>query len=198
MKARRSSSGFTLIEVLVAIGILAIVAVLAYRATAAMTDGEARLAQETRRWRTLDAIFVRLESDLREAVPRHARNGDAIEPAWSIAPADSRGDSALVFTRAGPEFSVEPGIAGQRIGYRLDGDVLQIAYWPRLDNPPDASPAVYALASGIAAFRILALASDGTLVDRWPRAGESDVPRGVKIELSLADGGRIERWFALR
>jgi prepilin-type N-terminal cleavage/methylation domain-containing protein len=35
--------GFTLVEALVALLILAIVAVLAYRGTASLTDGEARL-----------------------------------------------------------------------------------------------------------------------------------------------------------
>ncbi|HEX2389997.1 MAG TPA: prepilin-type N-terminal cleavage/methylation domain-containing protein, partial [Casimicrobiaceae bacterium] len=42
--------GFTLVEVLVAIAILALVALLAWRATAAMTDSETRLNEESMRW----------------------------------------------------------------------------------------------------------------------------------------------------
>ena len=43
--AERRARGFTLVEALVAVAILAIVATIAWRATAAMTDSEARLAQ---------------------------------------------------------------------------------------------------------------------------------------------------------
>src|SRR5690349_22511210 len=104
---------FTLIEVLVAIAILGVVALLAYRATAAMTDSEARLTQESDRWRSLDMLFARLESDMRQAIPRGARTGARTEPPWFAVASDSAGNSALAFTRAGPEFAVEPGIAGQ-------------------------------------------------------------------------------------
>ena len=77
--------GFTLVEVLVALAILAIVAALAYRGTSALVDGEARLAAEATRWRTLDAVFTRIESDLRQAQPRSVRVGSAREPAWIAA-----------------------------------------------------------------------------------------------------------------
>jgi len=60
--SRDRRRGFTLVEVLVALVILAVVALLAYRATAAMTDGEARLAAESERWRTLDRFFARYVS----------------------------------------------------------------------------------------------------------------------------------------
>jgi len=79
---RRGARGFTLVEVLVALAILAITAALAYRGTAALVDGEVRLTAEAARWRTLDAVFARLEADLRQAQPRAVRAGAAREPAW--------------------------------------------------------------------------------------------------------------------
>jgi len=65
----------------VAVAILAIVALIAWRATAAMSDSEARLAGETARWRHLDALLTRIEADMREAIldkPRHQWLG----PLW--------------------------------------------------------------------------------------------------------------------
>ena len=194
----RRHRGFTLIEILVALAILAVVATLAYRATAAMTDSEARLAAESERWRALDAVFARLEGDLRQAIPRPSRHGGASEAAWSVIPYDSAGNTALVFTRAGSEFNIEPGMAGQRIGYRVrDGD-LEIVYWPALDNIADAVPVAYPLVRGIAGFRVSALSTVGNWVPQWPMLGESDVPRAARIELALADGTAIERWMVLR
>jgi general secretion pathway protein J len=194
----RRMRGFTLIEALVALLILAIVAVLAYRGTAAMTSGEAALASESARWRALDSVFTRLEADLRQAIPRASRHGDAVEAAWSSLPADAQGNTALVFSRAGPEFALEPGVAGQRVGYRLRADALEVLFWPQLDNVPDAAPAAYPLLDGIASFRVLALGIDGRWSDRWPLRAGDGVPRAVKVELRLADGTAIERWFALQ
>jgi type II secretion system protein J len=149
-------------------GDFGVISVLAYRATAALADGEAQLGAEAQRWRTLEALFTRFEADIRKAVPRGSRSGSGIEPAWLALPADAAGNAALVFTRAGAEFSDEPGTAGQRIGYRLRGHAVEIAYWPQLDNAASIAPAVYVLADGVAGFRVTYLSRAGAWRDSWP------------------------------
>jgi general secretion pathway protein J len=196
--SRRDERGFTLIEVLVAIVILGVVALLAYRATAAMTDGEVRLTAESDRWRALDRLFARLESDMRQAVPRPVRHGGTTEPAWLALPADSSGNTELVFTRAGPEFMAEPGAAGQRIGYRLRDGAIETLYWPQLDNVANAEPVAYALAHDVARFRVWELAASNAWLPQWPISGDLAVPRAVRVEIGFADGTAIERWIALQ
>jgi general secretion pathway protein J len=196
--AAHPQRAFTLIEVLVAIVILGVVALLAYRATAAMTDSEAHLTQESDRWRSLDMLLARLESDMRQAIPRSARMGTRTESSWLALPADSFGNTVLAFTRAGPEFAVEPGIAGQRIGYRLRDGAIEALYWPQLDNVPGAVPAAYVLARGIDRFRVVELSSRNVWSPQWPLPGETNVPRAVRIEIGLADGTTIDRLIALR
>ena len=189
--------GFTLVEVLVAVAILALVATIAWRGTAAMTDAEARLGAESVRWQRLDAFVARLEGDMRLAIPRGVRSGTVHEPAWWSAPDDAQGDVALVFTRAGPDALDEPGVGGQRVGYRLRDGRIEVSYWPQLDHPATAVPLTYALVDGVARLRILQLASDGRWSERWPLAGSPPIPRGVRIEIVLRDGSVIERWLAL-
>jgi general secretion pathway protein J len=191
-------TGFTLVEVLLALALFGVIAVLGYRATSALTDGESRLSAEAYRWRTIDALFTRFEADIRQAVPRGARLGMRIEPAWLASPADIAGNAALVFTRAGAEFANEPGIAGQRIGYRLRGHAVEIAYWPTTDNAADVQPSVYALVDGVTGFQVTYLSSAGAWRDRWPMQGDSALPRAVRVYLTLDTGEAIERWFALR
>jgi general secretion pathway protein J len=195
---RSRHAGFTLIEVLLALAIFGVIAVLAYRGTAALTDGEMQLSAAARRWRTLEALFTRFEADIRQAVPRGARNGSAIEPPWLAVPADSAGNAALVFSRAGTEFVDDPGRAGQRIGYRLRGHAVEIAYWPNLDNAAEVKPVVYTLVDGVTGFRIDYLNRAGQWVGRWPSQGEADLPRAVRVNLLLDSGEAIERWFVLR
>jgi general secretion pathway protein J len=195
---RRASGGFTLVEALVAIAILALVATIAWRATAAMTDSEVRLSTESARWQRLDALLTRMEADMREAIPRTVRHGAAVEPAWSAIPADAAGNTVLAFTRAGPDAIDEPGSGGQRVGYRFRDGRIEVLYWPKLDNVATASPATYALVDGVARFRVLGLATDGRWSDRWPFLDAAAIPRGVRVEIVLADGGVVERWLALQ
>jgi general secretion pathway protein J len=195
MKRRRA--GFTLIELLIALGILGLVAVLSYRALAALTESEAKLAAEAAHWGALDTLFARLEADARAALPRDVRTGAGSEPAW-VGGVDTAGDAALRFSRAGPEFAVEPGSSGQRIGYRLRNGAVEVLYWPFLDQPSAVVPEAYALIGDVAAFRVAYLDARGTWRERWPALGEPAIPRAIRVELTLAGGGVIERWLALR
>jgi general secretion pathway protein J len=195
MKHRQS--GFTLVEVMIALAILALVAALGYRALASLTDAETQLTAEAKRWRELDAFFARLEADMRAALPRDVRYGGGVEPAW-LGLVDDAGNAELRLARSGPEAAAEPGSAGQRIGYRVRGGTLEVLYWPRLDQPGSVSPHAYALAGGVRRFRLAHLDARGNWQERWPLPGESPVPRGVRVVVTLGEGEEIERWLALR
>lgn len=190
-------SGFTLLEVLIAIAIVALLALMGYRAVAALSESESRLSTEAARWRTLDLFFARLEADLREAVPRTARSGAVREPAW-LAGVDAAGNGALAFSRAGPDFAIDPGSAGQRIEYRLRNGSVEVLYWPGYDRSRDSEPAAYALLAGVMQFRLSYLTATGRWVNTWPLAGEADLPRATRVAVMLASGEEIERWLALR
>lgn len=192
-----SRAGFTLIELLIALAILALVSLLGYRALAALSASEAQLSAEAAHWRNLDAMFARLEADMREALPRDARTGTGTEPAW-IGDFDAEGNAELRFSRAGPEFVIEPGSGGQRIGYRLRNGAVEVLYWPRLDQPTATLPEAYALASGIARFRVSYFDAGGGWRARWPALGEAALPRAVRVEMTLTGGEAIERWVTLR
>ncbi|MCC6195892.1 MAG: type II secretion system minor pseudopilin GspJ [Burkholderiales bacterium] len=192
----RRVEGFTLVEALLALAIFGVIAVLSYRATASLSEGEARLSAEAQRWRALETLFTRIEADFRQAIPRSARVGATREPAWLGTAFD--GHSALMFTRAGSEFALEPGPAGQRVAYRLRDGTLELAYWATIDHVDRAQPAVYPLVTGITGFELEYLAGNGAWRNRWPLLGEDDLPRAVRLTLTLDDGATIDRWFTLR
>jgi general secretion pathway protein J len=193
----RSGRGFTLLELLVALSILALLSLLGYRAIAALADGEVRLSSETARWRALDQLYTRLEADARQALPRAARTGDTTEPAW-IGDVDQDGNAYLRFSRAGPEFSVEAGSAGQRLGYRLHDGAIEVLYWPYLDVATGSAPVAYALADGVARVSIDYLDRNAAWQPRWPLAGEPALPRALRVTLTLADGTTVDRTLVLR
>ncbi len=201
MRPKRSARGFTLIEVLIAVAIVAVIATLGYRALASLSDAETRLTAEATRWRTLDLFFARLEGDMRQAVPRSARSGSTREAPWLgslIDSAASGGNSAVTFSRAGPEFNIEPASSGERLGYRWRDGTVEVLYWVGYDRPQDAQPASYALLTDVARFRLTYLARNNVWIESWPVTGDTDLPRAVRVELTLGSGETLERWLALR
>lgn len=189
---------FTLLEVLIAVAIVAALAVLGYRALAAMTQSEARLSAEATRWRNLDMFFARLEGDLRQAVPRSARLDQTREAPWLAGAIDSEGNATLAFSRAGPEFNIEPGSAGQRLQYRFREGAVEVLYWTSYDRVRSIPPAVFPLLTDVARFRMAYLARSGAWVENWPIGGDADLPLAARVELVLANGETIQRWLALR
>lgn len=190
-------SGHTLIELLIALAILGVIAVLGYRALSSLTDSEAKLSSEAQHWRNLDQWFARLEADVRGALPRDVRTGNSSEPAW-IGTLDADGNALLRLSRAGPEFAIEPGSGGQRIGYRMRDGAVEVLYWPHLDQPATVAPAAFALVGNVARLQIAYLDTRGGWRERWPIPGETAVPRGMRVLLTLADGTVVERVLALR
>lgn len=194
--SRARGRGFTLIEVLVALAVLAALATFAWRATASLVEGEARLASEARRWQALDALFARLEADVRAAVPRPVRVPGGHEGAWIGGP-DAKGQSAFAFTRAGGEPG-EPGAEGVRLAYRVSGERVELLYWPTLDRGPGAEPTAYTLVEGVARLDLRYADDEGAWSERWPPQGREGLPRAIVVGLTLADGARLERFVVLR
>jgi len=64
--------GFTLVELLVALAIFALMSGFAYRGLTAMLDARAALAKESRKWRDTALFVGRVERDLAAALPRSA------------------------------------------------------------------------------------------------------------------------------
>src|SRR4051812_40401633 len=184
---RSDGNGFTLLELLIAISILALLSVLGYRALSALTDSEVRLTSEATRWRTLDQLFTRLEADMRMAQPRAIRTPVGNEPAW-LGTTDNDGNADVRFSRAGTEFALEAGSAGQRLRYRLRNGSVEVVYSPYLDIGPDTPSTSYALADGIARFRVTYLDPAGEWQNQWPIRPDTPLPRALRVQVDLTDG----------
>jgi general secretion pathway protein J len=192
--------GFTLVELLVALAIFAILSGFAYRGLAAMLDAREALRAESRKWRDVAVFIGRVERDLDAVLIRLAKapSGVTLAPVSSSVGGQSGGDG-LALTRSGSPLQENALAAPQRIAYRLrEGRVERLA-WGGVDAAPRDEPTpvmVLGPVQGLA-FRFLD-ARSGEWRTSWALPGSSEPPpAAVEMRLDLASGERIVRLVAL-
>jgi general secretion pathway protein J len=198
--ARKPAAGFTLLEILVALIIFALLSIMTYRGLTTVIQTRTHLAQENRKWRAVAMLFARMEQDLSMLAKRPVRDvSDLTVPPFVAKPiAQGEQDAQLMFTRMGfPEQT--NALAGPlRCGYRLRGDVIEQVLWPAPDSAPRAVPVINTLLENVATVEFQYLDSAGAWHTRWPLPGNKLVfPAAVQIVLELKSKERVTRLFAL-
>lgn len=200
-RRRVPNLGFTLVELLVALAIFAIMSGFAYRALTGMLESREALAKESRKWRDIALFVGRVERDLAAVLPRRATgaSGTLLAPLSSAVDA-TPGPAGLALSRSGNMLSGDAAAAPQRVAYRLkDGRVERLA-WAGIDAAPRDEPAGTPILSDAAAlaFRFLDPKSTEWRAD-WglPGNAEEKLPAAVEMTLTLASGERIVRLFDL-
>jgi general secretion pathway protein J len=192
----KPARGFTLIEVMTALLVLSLLALMSYRGLGAVLDAREHVKQETDKWRGVAAFFARFERDVELASPRTVRTAAGIAPAWLGLPA-AGAEASLEFSR----FASADGIdTARRIGYRLNEKrEIELWLWPGLDVAPGVQPARYAVLGGVKTFELQYLSPALAWVDAWPAAAAGEpIPRAVRLRIVLASDEEIVRIFVLR
>jgi general secretion pathway protein J len=192
------ASGFSLLEVLVAVAIFAVLSALAYGALDAVVRARAQAQESAQALAALQAAVGAFERDLREAVPRPVRgaSGERL-PALvgtSIAIELSHAAFASLAVEASPRLG--------RSGWALANDQLRRVRWPVLDRAPPSEPVVRDLIGGVRTLRLRYLDGEGDWRDAWPPRDGPDalperLPRAVEFTLAGEAFGEIVRRVTL-
>ncbi|MDN5872087.1 MAG: type II secretion system minor pseudopilin GspJ [Nitrococcus sp.] len=189
------ASGFTLIELVVATAIFALVSVMAYGGLRAVLASGAAADAETERLSALQRTFTLIATDFAQAVPRPVRDALRDQAAAMLTKVDT-----VRFTRAGMPNPLSlrrstlirvgygPGKGGTLVRYR----------WPVLDRAVQREPARSVLLTGVRELRFRFLYK-GEWLAYWPPVASHPpaLPRAVTVELELADYGEVRRLIAL-
>lgn len=206
--------GLTLIELLVALSLFALLGLLTWQATHHLTQARTRIGDELARWREITVAMHRIESETLQVVPgadglRYFAEGEA-EPgtlaglggeatsagALRFAESLSREQSspqrsALVFSSTASADDA-PG----RMAFVVAGERLEWWLWPEVDAV--GTPERVVLLEQVRSMRWRFLYR-GNWLDTWPpeTSAAHVLPAALAIDLELADAGNLVRILAL-
>ena len=188
-------NGFTLIEMLIALVIFALIAGSALLLLRFSVDAEAASRTKTQQIAAARRFLSVWNADLAQAVPRPARDVSGVAGAALEAPVGAPDGVILRLTRGGwSNFDGAPRPSLQRVEYRWQGGKLVRAGYPFLDGArvDIAAP----LADSPAPPRLRFRTRDGNWQDSWEPQRSAELP--VAIELNLPQrGGQVLRVVAL-
>lgn len=188
--------GFTLLEVLIAVAIFAVVGVMAYGGLQAVLTQQVIARENADRFREIQFAVQQLSRDLYQLQPRPVREqlGDGERSALL---ADARNRYPVEFTRGGWSNPLgQPRAAVQRVAYELDDDRLVRLHWFVPDHTLAEEPIEREILDGVREFR-LRFFSAGDWADEWPPglAGQDPtrLPTAIEFTIELEDWGEIRR-----
>lgn len=217
----RSQRGFTLVEVLIALSITAVVAVLAYGGLSAVINSVEGTRTSSERVTEVQRAWNILSRDIRQFAPRPIRDEFGQSEGAMIGGENAR--FLLSLTRAGwhnPNGLLRSEL--QRVNYVFEDNALWRESYPVLDRAPDTEPQRVKLLDEVEEVRVRFLANIGDLQvesdgltldmrnwqDTWlgvpetggtgsalPTAGVA--PAAVELTVTLPDWGELRRVYEL-
>jgi general secretion pathway protein J len=191
--------GFTLLEILVAVAILAIMSVMAYRGVS-----EARVSVENAgghmdRLREVQRAMNLLTGDFRTLAPRPIREpiGDGYRAALRR---DPNAVTLVELSHGGwPNGAGTPRGTVQRVSYRLEERTLIREYWNVSDPTLANLPVPRRLLNQVERIEIRYMNAGREWVTQWPplgSPGDAELrsrPMAVEITIVLTDYGELKR-----
>ncbi|VUD53575.1 Type II secretion system protein J [Thalassocella blandensis] len=205
---KRRVQGLTLIEVMVAVSILAVIATISYQTlsiTIASKDVvEAKLKEMAR----VDRAWLLLETDLKNNLSYERKqmlgpgSGELILPLLI----ERNGDYSMVLLRGGhPNPMNFPRSELIRVGYRLQDETLWRDVWYNLGSVDQDEARQQKIVDGVESFEISVLSdransfSSGPWLDSWTLKDQSNskMPLALKITIKLEGYEEISRLYSL-
>lgn len=188
--------GFTLLELLLALAIFSVLALVAWGGLSAVTQQTGAMRTAAERLATQQQLLTTLRRDLEQALPGSVRGayGDVL-------PALVGGEEGLEFSRLGAVSTAEGRfLRPERVRYRRDGRVLLRERWPAVNLAPGTVAQRRELSAAVQRVRLRYVDAEGRLRPDWPprepAALAATLPRAVEIELTEV-GGTVWRSVVL-
>jgi len=195
-----SQQGFTLLELLIASIIFAIMALMAYGGLDNVIRNSQSSKQALKRLQEIQQTVSVLNRDLTQIIRRDIRDEygnrqDYLTTANNI-------DNLVEFTRGGrvnPANLLRSSLL--RVAYRFEEEKLIRLQWPQLDRAPGMEAKQTVLLEEIEEVKLRFLDQRAEWQEQWPPLNAGVIPAellAIEIRLQLKDWGEIRRLYSMK
>jgi len=204
---KQPQQGFTLLELLVAIVIFAIMSVMAYGGLNNVINNSEAATRSLQRLQQLQQAISVLNRDFNQLRKRNIRDEYGVRKAWLLA--GNNIDNLVAFTRGGrlnPANLKRSSL--ERVAYRFEDNKLIRLQWPFLDRAPGSEPDKYTLLDNINTVSLRYADKNHAWHEQWPplnstattadgKTLNTAVLTAIEIKIKLNDLGEIRRLYAV-
>lgn len=188
-------TGFTLLEILIALVIFAVLGVLTALSLHRTIKNKQALNRQDKRIVQLQLAMTLIRRDLLQAIDRPIINkGNQNVRAFQGS------NTTVSFTRTGllNPFNHSRRTDMQRVRYHLSGRTLQRLTWTVLDQAPSSKPATQTILTGIKSLAWTFVSHKNQLSANWPQLEQQDMiplPKAVLLKMQLEGEGEVDGVF---
>jgi len=179
--------GFTLLEMLIALAIFGLLAVMSYSGLSSVLEQQFRTEAEADELAELQKTYLIMQRDIEQVVARPVRDelGEELAPLV--------GDQTLELTRAGWSNPLGyPRSTLQRVAWSLEDRQLRRYVWQVLDRAQDSQPVEQLLMDNIEYMQIRYLLAADEWQEQWPVRIQNPDPDAAPAVLPWAVEVTIE------
>ncbi len=182
-----TSDGFTLLELIVVIGVFSVFAAMAYGGLDRVMQARTHIEQSLNRTEQYQRAYLRLRTDFENAAPRGIRDTDGQIKAVFLYDGYAH---RIEFTRGGWSNLLNlPRASLQRVAYFLDDNKLENKTlvrrtWPVLDRAPQTQSDDTVLLDHVDDLKWRFLDAQQAWQDAWPPPGSNLVPNAATAAAS--------------
>lgn len=193
---KSASSGFTLLEILIALFIFSILSLMLVAGLRTVINAQSGTENKAELLRKLQISLLVMSRDVEQAVNRPVMNASGKEELAFIGKPHH-----FIFTHAGlanPTGALTRSTL-QRTGYAWNEGTLYRETWLALDQAPQSKAHRRSLLSSVTDAHFQYLDHKGRFRDNWPLEGEDNqpLPRGVKVYITLAQWGSMTQLYLI-
>jgi general secretion pathway protein J len=197
--SKQKAQGFTLLELVVAMAIFAIMSAIAYSGLNNVLIARQQTEVHSEQLHQLQLTMTWFARDIEQIVDRGIRNeyGEFVAP---VVGNDFEG-YILELTRGGWRNPAnQPRSHLQRVAYLVRDEQLVRAYWRVLDRAEDSKAYENVLLDGVKEVEIRYMAQDEEWVTSWPpeatgisNSNPATIPRAIEVNVDTNHFGKITR-----